>query len=84
MKSSVFWDITPWSPLEANQRFGRTFCLHLQGQRIIQVSNQREVSSACCVLQSGLLLGLFFYPEGGVAVSPDDKVFWSIFSLFSD
>jgi hypothetical protein len=30
MKYSVLWDITPHSPLKVNQRFGETFCLHLQ------------------------------------------------------
>jgi hypothetical protein len=30
MKSSVFWDITPCSPLNVHQRFGETFRL-LQG-----------------------------------------------------
>jgi hypothetical protein len=27
MKSSIFWDITPYSPLKVNRRFGRTHCL---------------------------------------------------------
>jgi hypothetical protein len=30
MKSSIFWDITPCSPLKVNQRFGGTYRLHLQ------------------------------------------------------
>jgi hypothetical protein len=42
MTSSVLWDITPCSPLKVNQRFGRTYHFHLQGQRIIWVRNQRE------------------------------------------
>jgi hypothetical protein len=29
MKSSVFWDITPSSPLKINRRFGGTCRLHL-------------------------------------------------------
>jgi hypothetical protein len=28
MKSNIFWDITPCSPLKANRRFGGTYCLH--------------------------------------------------------
>jgi hypothetical protein len=28
-KSTVFWDITPCSPLEANRRFGETYHLHV-------------------------------------------------------
>jgi hypothetical protein len=90
MKSSIFWDITLRSPLEAHQRSGGTFSLHLYGQRITLVSNQREVSHACCVFQSCFLLRLLFDPEGGVmflrnvGLSPDDTVIRSIFSLFTD
>jgi hypothetical protein len=39
MKGSVFWDITPCSPLEANKRFGETWCLHLRDRRVFQASN---------------------------------------------
>jgi hypothetical protein len=31
MKSSIFWDIKPCSPLKVNRRFGGTYRLHLQG-----------------------------------------------------
>jgi hypothetical protein len=34
MKSSIFSDITPSSPLKVNWRFGGTGHLHLQGRRI--------------------------------------------------
>jgi hypothetical protein len=30
MKSSVFWDVKPYSPLKVNGRFERTCCLQLQ------------------------------------------------------
>jgi hypothetical protein len=33
MKSTIFWDITPCSPLSVNRRFRGTYRLHLQGQR---------------------------------------------------
>jgi hypothetical protein len=33
MKNTIFWDITPCSPLSVNRRFGWTYRLHLQGQR---------------------------------------------------
>jgi hypothetical protein len=33
MKSNIFWDITPCSPLKVNRRFGGTYRLHLQGRR---------------------------------------------------
>jgi hypothetical protein len=36
MKSSLFWDITPFSPLKVNRRSGETRRLHLQGRRISQ------------------------------------------------
>jgi hypothetical protein len=42
MKSTMFRNITPCSPLEVNRRFGRTYRLHLQGRRISQARNQRE------------------------------------------
>jgi hypothetical protein len=29
MKSSIFWDITPCSPLKVNRLFGKVVCLHL-------------------------------------------------------
>jgi hypothetical protein len=41
-KSSVFWDLTLYSPLEANWRFGGTCRLHPQGRKISQARNQRE------------------------------------------
>jgi hypothetical protein len=33
LKSTVFWDMTPCSPLNFNRRFGGTYRLHLQGRR---------------------------------------------------
>jgi hypothetical protein len=42
MRSSVFWDITPCSPLNVNRRFGRTCRLHLQGRRTSHVRDQHE------------------------------------------
>jgi hypothetical protein len=42
MKVSIFWDITPCSPLKVNGRFGGTCRLHIQGQRISQAGNQGE------------------------------------------
>jgi hypothetical protein len=42
LKNSVFWDITPCSPLKVIRRFGRTCLLHLQRLRISQAINQHE------------------------------------------
>jgi hypothetical protein len=47
IKSSVFWDVTPRSPLKVKRRFGGTHPLHLKGRRIRQARHQRESSSAC-------------------------------------
>jgi hypothetical protein len=33
MKSTIFWDITPCSPLSVNRRFGGTYSLQLQGRK---------------------------------------------------
>jgi hypothetical protein len=33
MKSTIFWDITPCSPLSVNRRFGGTYRLHLHGRK---------------------------------------------------
>jgi hypothetical protein len=45
MKSSIFWDITPYSLLKVIGRFGGTCCLQCQGRRIIQARNQHGASS---------------------------------------
>jgi hypothetical protein len=33
MKSTIFWDMTPFSPLSSNLRFGGTYRLYLQSQK---------------------------------------------------
>jgi hypothetical protein len=50
MKSSVSYDITPYSPFKVNRRFREIYCLHLQGQRIIQARNQHEAGKSACYL----------------------------------
>jgi hypothetical protein len=40
MKITIFWDITPCSPLSVNRRFGGTYCLHLQGRKISRARSQ--------------------------------------------
>jgi hypothetical protein len=47
LKSLLFWDIEPYSPLEVNQLFGRTCRLHLQGGRI-----NEALLSICVMLVS--------------------------------
>jgi hypothetical protein len=43
VKSTIFWDITPCSPLSVNRSFGGTYRLHTQGRKIVSSArNQRE------------------------------------------
>jgi hypothetical protein len=42
MKSSIFWDLIPYSPLKVNRNFGGPICLPLQGQRICHARNNLE------------------------------------------
>jgi hypothetical protein len=44
LKIFSFWDITPRNSLEVDRRFGRICRLHLQGLRICQTRNQRDLS----------------------------------------
>jgi hypothetical protein len=41
MKSIIFWDVTPLSLVEVYQRYGGTYCLHLQGRRVCSASRQQ-------------------------------------------
>jgi hypothetical protein len=62
LKSSVFWDIMPYSPVKVNWHFGGTYCLHLWGRRVSKARNQHEASTmqslACCLLHFGFVLAL--------------------------
>jgi hypothetical protein len=42
IKSTIFRDITPCSPLRVNQRFAGTYRLHLQGRKRGRARYQRE------------------------------------------
>jgi hypothetical protein len=42
MKSSIFWDITPCSPLKLNRHFGETYRLRIYVRRKRQARNQHE------------------------------------------
>jgi hypothetical protein len=46
MKSYIFWDITPCSPLKVNLRFVEECRLHLHGRRVNQAINQNEKQRA--------------------------------------
>jgi hypothetical protein len=45
MKSIIFWDMMPCSPLSCNRHFGGTYRLHLQGRRIISARTSRQAGS---------------------------------------
>jgi hypothetical protein len=45
MKRSIFWDITPCSPLKINRHLRETCLLYLYGLRINQARNQPEAGS---------------------------------------
>jgi hypothetical protein len=62
MKSTIFWDITPCSPLKVNRRFGGTYRLHLQGRKISRARNQRESRWQAGVLSRWFLAQLIFRP----------------------
>jgi hypothetical protein len=64
MKSSIFWDITPCSPLKINRLFEGTHRLHLQG-RISWVRYQREGSLLATCFHAGVFLGLSQPEDGG-------------------
>jgi hypothetical protein len=56
MKDTIFWDITPCSPLKVNRSFGGKYRLHLQG---------RKISLLGTCFHASFLLGLFFDPKDG-------------------
>jgi hypothetical protein len=58
MNNSVFWDVTPCSPLKDNRLFGRPCHPHLQGRRISRARNQQ--SSASRLLACWFLAELIF------------------------
>jgi hypothetical protein len=55
MKCSIFWDITPCSPFEVNQRFGGTCHLQLLGQRISQALLPTCFMLVSCLVYSSTL-----------------------------
>jgi hypothetical protein len=77
MKSNIFWNSTPYSPLKVNRRFGGTRRLHFQSRRISQqetimkevasesqARNQRKAGSKqSYLLHACFLLGLIFDSE---------------------
>jgi hypothetical protein len=60
MKSTVFWDISPSSPLKFNQRFGGIFRLHLQDPISRTEYRMKAGGKPAFVTLSYILLGLYF------------------------
>jgi hypothetical protein len=55
MKSPIFWDITPCSPLKVYRCFGGTYRLQLQGRRISPARSTHNYSFFGLFLSSGIL-----------------------------
>jgi hypothetical protein len=58
LEELLFWDMTPYSRLKINRRYGRICHIHLQNRRVSQARNKREADG----INSGLLNDLLFHP----------------------
>jgi hypothetical protein len=67
MTSSLFWDITPCSPVKINSCFGGTYRYHLQGRIVSQATNQGEAGKK----QIFILISCWAYPEDGGDISSE-------------
>jgi hypothetical protein len=74
MKSTVFWYITPCSPMKVNERFRGTYRPYLQGRRISRAWNQTELClspaftlASCSAYSSTLNIGAIDSSETSVA-----------------
>jgi hypothetical protein len=70
MKSFVFWDIMPYSPLKIKRSFGETCLIHLQNRRICQLRNHGKtdckhslVPVSCLVYPSALKMEATYSSE---------------------
>jgi hypothetical protein len=77
-KSSIFWDITPCSPLKAKWRFGGTYGLHLARLKM-KLWKKSAWSRQQAQFLVGFLLGLLIYLEDGC-----DMYLWNIGLLSTD
>jgi hypothetical protein len=60
MKSIIFRDLMPCSPLEVHRCFGTPYCVHLHCRRKRQASNQEEAGGKFICSSYHLLLVCFF------------------------
>jgi hypothetical protein len=56
LRSSIFWNTTPYDPLKVNRRFIRIYRFHHQGRRITQARSQHEADSkfASCFIETSV------------------------------
>jgi hypothetical protein len=59
-KTSILWDVTSCGTVKVNTRFGGTYRLHLQSQRVNQTKHQ-----AGSMHRSSFLAWFAFNPEDG-------------------
>jgi hypothetical protein len=52
MKTTVFWDVTPYSLVLVHYCFGGNYCLNLQEQRVHQTHKQQTECGMACLLAS--------------------------------
>jgi hypothetical protein len=79
MKSSIFWDMTPCSPLKCNRHLGVIYRLHLLGQSISQARYQYDPISE--EVFAGFLLGSFFYSRKKATRSSETSVGFQLTTL---
>jgi hypothetical protein len=88
MKSTILWDITPFSLLKINPRFKWIYRLHLHSLKISQARCQHEskwqgespcFASLLATFHADTLLGLLFSPEDG-----GDMFLWKVGRLSTD
>jgi hypothetical protein len=68
MKSTIFWDVTSYNPVDVFRRFGGMHCRHLQIRIVSQEINQQGYFCWSRNILAGLL-GVFFYPVVGGSTS---------------
>jgi hypothetical protein len=71
MMNTIFWDITPCSPLKVNRCSGGICDLHLQGKRINQARNQHEPNG------KKVLGGYMFFRNVGLLWTDARRFYWS-------
>jgi hypothetical protein len=59
LKCTIFWGVTPCSPVEVHLRFEGTYCLHLQGSSLHSfLHNNAPIHGQCLLVFPLILLDL--------------------------